>query len=75
MHTLTDSSPADAGNFQQVIASFLSQPGLPFAGILSAERIERIFTKHGNLFGTGRIYSTAVCCLALEWGYRFESLK
>ena len=28
---------------------------------------------HGP-FG-GRIYSTAVCCLALEWGYRFASLK
>jgi len=28
--------------------------------VLSAERIERIFAKHGNLFAIGAIYSTAV---------------
>ena len=49
-----------SSGFQQVVAAFLSQPGLPFAGVLSAERIERIFSEHGNQFGTGGIYSTAV---------------
>jgi putative transposase len=36
------------------------QPGLPFARVLSAERIERIFAKHGNLFGMSAVYSTVV---------------
>ncbi len=60
MDNLSDSSRSGRSNFHQVVASFLSQPGLPFASILSAERIERIFTKHGNLFGKGQIYSTVV---------------
>ena len=49
-----------SNSFQRVADAFLAQPGLPFANVLSAERIERIFTKHGNLFGAGAIYSTAV---------------
>jgi len=47
-------------SFRQVAAAFLSQPGLPFAQVLSAERIERIFAKHGNLFGMSAIYSTVI---------------
>jgi putative transposase len=38
----------------------LAQPGLPFASVLPAERIEAIFAKHGNQFAVGRIYTTAV---------------
>ena len=60
MPSLSDLSHSARSSFRQTVASFLSQPGLPFAGILSAERIERIFSRHGNLFGLGRIYSTAV---------------
>jgi putative transposase len=71
MHTLTNSSPAGGSKFQQVAAAFLAQPGLPFAEILSAERIERIFTKHGNLFGVGRIYSTAV----MVWSFLGQVLR
>ena len=47
-------------SFRKVVASFLSAPGLPFANVLSADRVQRIFAKHGNLFGVGMIYSTAV---------------
>ena len=54
MSSLSDSSRSGRSNFHQVTTSFLSQPGLPFAGILSAERIERIFARHGELFGVGR---------------------
>ena len=41
-----------------MVAAFLSQPGLPFAAVLSAGRVERIFAKHQNLFAMGRVYST-----------------
>jgi hypothetical protein len=47
-------------SFRQVTEAFLSQPGLPFAQILSAERIERIFARHGNLFGMSTVYSTVI---------------
>ena len=57
--------------FQKIVDSFLLQPDLPFASVLSAERIERIFQKHGNLFGIGRIYSTAV----VLWSFLGQVLR
>ncbi len=36
-----------SGSFQKVVDIFLASKGLPFAEILSAERIERVFAKHG----------------------------
>ena len=65
MASLSHPSTHGGSSFQQVVAAFLSQPGLPFAQVLSAERIERMFAKHGNLFGGGGIYSTAV----LVWSF------
>lgn len=64
-------SGGGSNSFQRVVDAFLSQPGLPFANVLSAERIERIFTKHGNLFGTGAIYSTAV----MLWSFLSQVLR
>jgi len=60
MYSIADSRVPGSTSFRQVVATFLSQPGLPFAGVLSAERIERIFAKHGNLFGMSAVYSTVV---------------
>ena len=42
-------------NFSQIAAAFLADPGLPFVHLLSAERIERVFRKHGNLFGLNTV--------------------
>ncbi len=71
MPFLTHSSDSRSSDFRHVAASFLSQPGLPFASILSAERIKRIFTRHGNLFGLGQIYSTAV----MVWAFLSQVLR
>ena len=57
--------------FRKIVDSFLQHPDLPFASVLSAERIERIFQKHGNLFGIGRIYSTAV----VLWSFLGQVLR
>ena len=57
MAGLPNSVNSGSHSFQKIAATFLAQPGLPFANVLSAERIERIFAKHGNLFGAGAIYS------------------
>ncbi len=57
--------------FQRLASCFLSQPGLPFASLLSAERIERVFARHGNFFGVGRIYSTAL----VVWAFLGQALR
>lgn len=60
MHSIAHSPIPSCASFRRVVAAFLSQPGLPFARVLSAERIQRIFAKHGNLFGMSAVYSTVV---------------
>jgi len=60
MSSIAESQVRGSAGFQKVVNSFLSQEGLPFAQVLSAERIHRVFAKHGNLFGEGRIYSMPV---------------
>jgi len=71
MSSLSDFSRHRSSRFQQVMAAFLSHPGLPFASVLSAERIEQIFAKHDNLFATGGIYSTAV----MVWAFLGQVLR
>ena len=71
MRNVTDSSRSASGQFQQVVAAFLAQPGLPFAGVLAAERVERVFAKHDNLFGRSAIYSTAV----MVWSFLSQVLR
>lgn len=60
-----------SSSFWQVVSAFLAQPGLPFANILSAERIERIFAKQGNLFGGRGVYSTAI----MVWSFLSQVLR
>jgi len=55
-----DSATPRSSGFQRVLDAFLLRPGLPFADVLSAERIEQVFAKHNALFGIHGIYSTAV---------------
>lgn len=70
MGDLPHSSRSQHGSFRLVVDAFLSQPGLPFAQVLSAERVERIFAKHDNLFGVGAVYSTAV----VVWAFLGQAL-
>jgi len=65
MYSVARSQVPGCAGFRQVVATFLSQPGLPFAQVLSEERIARIFSKHGNLFGMSAVYSTAVT----QWAF------
>ena len=68
---IPNSAPRGSSTFQQVVHAFLSAPGSPFANILSAERIERIFAKHGCLFGLHGIYSTAI----MVWSFLSQVLR
>lgn len=58
-------------NFQQVASVFLSLPGLPFSSILSVERIQRVFAKHGCQFGQHGVYTTAI----IVWSFLSQVLR
>jgi hypothetical protein len=70
MRSVPDFRDRGRGSFRQVAEAFLASPGLPFATVLSAERIERIFAKHGNLFG-GTVYSTVM----VLWSFLSQVLQ
>ena len=72
MGTAIPNSPRrDSLSFQKVADAFLAGDGLPFAEILSAERIERIFVKHGCLFGLHGVYTTAI----MVWSFLSQVLR
>lgn len=70
MPSVTHRLHQSSGGFRRITEAFLSQPGLPFASVLSAERIGRMFARHGNLFG-GTIYSTAT----IVWSFLSQVLR
>jgi putative transposase len=68
---IPDSPYRDSRSFQKVVDAFLTSDGLPFAEILSAERIERSFVKHGCLFGLHGVYTTAI----IVWSFLSQVLR
>ena len=57
---VSDFGKRRGGNFQQIVRGFLRDDGLPFASVLSADRIAKVFVKHAGLFGFTGVYSTAM---------------
>ena len=57
--------------FQRIVDAFLAADGLPFATVLSAERIRRVFANHDNLFGLDTIYST----VTVLWAFLAQVLR
>ena len=70
MASLPNSPHRRSAGFQKVVAAFLTQ-GLPFAEVLSAERIQQVFSKHDNLFAIRNIYSTSV----VLWAFLGQVLR
>jgi len=68
---LPASPPPGSSKFQKIVAAFLAGEGLPFAHILSAERIERVFAKHDCQFGLHGVYTTAV----MVWSFLSQVLR
>lgn len=64
-------SSGSSSSFQKVVAAFLASEALPFARVLSAERIKRVFAKHGGLFGGHGIYSAAM----MVWSFLGQVLR
>ena len=71
MRRIPSGGHGGTGDFGQIVEAFLLRPGLPFAEVLSAERIERIFARHGNLFGLDSVYSTIV----VVWAFLGQVLR
>lgn len=69
--TLSDSADSGETDFQKTVDGFLLQPGLPFAEILTAQRIHTAFRKHDGLFGVGHVYSTAT----VLWAFLGQVLR
>ncbi len=60
-----------SSSFRRVADAFLTRQGLPFAEILSAQRIERVFARYGNLFRLHGVYTTAV----MVWSFLSQVLR
>lgn len=69
--SIPDSPRRDRLSFRKIADAFLAREGLPFAEILSAERIERVFARHGCRFGLQGVYSTAV----VLWSFLSQVLR
>ena len=66
---IPDFPPQRGGDFRMVADAFLAGEGLPFADVLTAERIERVCAKHGRMFGS-------VCSTALVlWAFLSQVLR
>jgi putative transposase len=70
MASVPDRHQQRLSGFRRIAEAFLSQPGLPFTRLLSAERIEQAFAKHGHAFG-GSVYSTAI----MVWSFLGQVLR
>ena len=68
---VSDSGDSEQPGFQKIVDGFLLQPGLPFAEVLSSEKINRIFRKHGGLFGKDGIYNTPI----VLWAFLGQVLR
>lgn len=68
---IPDSAAGGSSDFRKVAAAFLADEALPFARVLSAERIQRVFTRHGCLFGRHGVYSTAM----MLWSFLGQVLR
>jgi hypothetical protein len=58
-------------DFTVIADSFLHDPGLPFASVLSSEEIERVFREEEALFGQDDIYSTQI----VLWAFLAQALQ
>ena len=68
---IPNSPQGNSLGFRKVVDAFLSGGGLPFAEILTAERIERIFAKHDCAFGRQGVYTTAI----MVWSFLGQVLR
>ena len=57
--------------FAVIADSFLHDPGLPFASVLDAEAIRRVFREEESLFGQDDLFSTEI----VLWAFLAQTLR
>lgn len=70
---LSLSAPRESfkSDFSMIASSFLRTPGLPFASVLDAGAIERVFREEEALFGQNDIFSTQI----VLWAFLAQTLR
>ena len=71
MTTVAPHPAAGNAGFQDVLAPFLQQPGLPFAEVLNAEAVEQAFARRDGLFATDAVFSTPI----VLWAFLAQVLR
>ena len=71
MSTVTTDRVRSKPTFRTVVEPFLQEEGLPFAGVLSAEAIERAFVEEDALFGQHDVFSTQI----VLWAFLAQVLR
>lgn len=71
MRTIPACGARHQNTFQAVAEPFLQSEGLPFAEVLSAESIERVFREENALFAHDDIYSTDM----VLWAFLAQALR
>ncbi|MHB9081729.1 MAG: IS4 family transposase [Pirellulaceae bacterium] len=61
----------DSLSFRKIVNAFLVREGLPFAEVLAAERIARVFAKHSCRFGLYGVYTTSITV----WAFLSQVLR
>ncbi len=69
--SIPNSPRRDSRSFRQIVDAFLGGEGLPFAEVLSSDRIERVFLEHGGVLGLHGIYTTAI----MVWSFLSQVLR
>ena len=57
---IPENADSRSASFRQISDAFLSQDGLPFSEVLTAEKIQNAFGRNGGLFGMNDAYSTVI---------------
>jgi hypothetical protein len=71
MYIIEKNRNASKNRFHAVSESFLQQPGLPFAQVLTPEAIERAFVDNNALFAQDDVFSTQI----VLWAFLAQVLR
>jgi hypothetical protein len=71
MTTISAHRSTHKNAFRVVAAPFLDARGLPFADVLEAEQIRRVFSEEDALFGEDDLFSTAI----VLWAFLDQTLR
>jgi putative transposase len=71
MTTLAKQKEPGKNGFEIITNTFLNEAGLPFASVLDAESIQRVFREEGAFFGQDDMYSTEI----VVWAFLAQALR